>query len=309
VPDLIHKSVLLREVLAALSPQAGGFYVDTTLGLGGHAAAILASSSPTGRLFGCDRDGDALAEAARRLTEFADRVELRRGNFADLGDWVGPGTADGVLMDLGVSSWQLDRPERGFSFQQDGPLDMRFDDRQPTMAAHLVNGLSEAGLEKIFRELGEEPQARRFARFIVQERARRRFETTGQLARLIERLAPRHGQRRHPATRVFQALRMTVNDEIPSLRRALAAACTVLKRGGRLAVITFHSGEDRVVKEFGREQTRDYTIEGEVDRPDLRQPSVPKLKWVQRKAVQPEAAEIADNPRARSAQLRVWEKL
>jgi 16S rRNA (cytosine1402-N4)-methyltransferase len=309
VPDPIHKSVLLREVLSALSPHPGGFYVDTTLGLGGHAAAILAASSPTGRLFGCDRDGDALAEAERRLAAFAGRYELRRGNFADLAEWVSAETADGVLMDLGVSSWQLDRSERGFSFQQDGPLDMRFDDRQPTTASHLVNGLSEVGLAKIFRELGEEPAARRFARAIVQERARRRFETTGQLARLLERLAPRHGQKRHPATRVFQALRMTVNDEIPSLRRALAAACTALKSGGRFAIITFHSGEDRVVKEFGREQTRDYTFEGEVDEPELRQPSLPKMKWVQRKAVQPDAAEVAENPRARSAQLRVLEKL
>ena len=143
----------------------------------------------------------------------------------------------------------------------------------------------------------------------MQDRRARPFEMTGQLTRLIERLVPRQGKRRHPATRVFQALRMAVNDEIPSLRRALAAACLLLRPGGRLAVITFHSGEDRVVKEWGREQTRDYTYEGEIDVPELRQPSAPRMKWVHRKAVQPAPAELADNPRARSAQLRVLEKI
>jgi 16S rRNA (cytosine1402-N4)-methyltransferase len=203
---------------------------------------------------------------------------------------------------------QLDQPGRGFSFQADGPLDMRMDDRQPITAANLVNGLSESGLEKIFRELGEEPEARRIARAVVQDRRARPFETTGQLARLIERLSPRRGKKRHPATRVFQALRMAVNDEVPSLKRGLAAACALLRPGGRLAVITFHSGEDRVVKEYGREQTRDYTFEGEVDVPELRRPCVPALQWVHRKAIQPGDTEMESNPRARSAQLRVLEK-
>jgi 16S rRNA (cytosine1402-N4)-methyltransferase len=300
---------MLGEVLAALQPRPGGHYVDGTVGLGGHAAAILAASSPTGWLWGCDCDGAALEAAARHLAEFRGRFELRRGNFAELADWIAPASADGVLLDLGVNSSQLDQPERGFSFQADGPLDMRLDDRQPTTAAHLVNGLSEAALEKLFRELGDEPQARRFARAIAQDRRARPFETTGQLARLIERLAPRHGKKRHPATRVFQALRLAVNDEIPSLRRALAAACLLLKPAGRLAVITFHSGEDRVVKEWGREQTRDYTYEGAVDVPELRRPCAPQMTWIHRKALTPSAAEVAENPRARSAQLRVLEKL
>jgi 16S rRNA (cytosine1402-N4)-methyltransferase len=209
-------------------------------------------------------------------------------------------------MDLGVSSPQLDRPERGFSFQADGPLDMRMDVRQAQTAADLVNNLEEPELTRIFREYGEEPQARRLARGIVQARARERFDTTGKLARFIENLVPRSGKR-HPATRVFQALRIAVNNELEALESALAAACTILKPGGRLAVITFHSIEDRIVKEFGREQTRDYTFPGEVDVPELRQPRQAPMKWVHRK-VKPDNCEVAQNPRARSAQLRVLEK-
>ena len=186
---------------------------------------------------------------------------------------------------------------------------MRMDLRQSVTAAELVNGESEAELARIFWEYGDEPQARRLARAIVQDRQGRRIETTGQLASLIERLIPRHGQKKHPATRVFQALRMAVNDEGRSLKSGLAAACTLLKPGGRLAVITFHSLEDRIVKAFGREQSRDYTFEGEVDVPELRRPWTPQMKWVQRKALQPGPEEVAANPRARSAQLRVLEKV
>jgi 16S rRNA (cytosine1402-N4)-methyltransferase len=160
----------------------------------------------------------------------------------------------------------------------------------------------------MFWEYGDEPQARRLARAIVQDRQGRPFETTGQLASLIERLTPRRGQKKHPATRVFQALRMAVNDEGHSLKSGLAAACTLLKPGGRLAVITFHSLEDRIVKAFGRERARDYTFEGEVDVPELRRPCAPQMKWVQRKAIQPSAEEVAANPRARSAQLRALER-
>ena len=259
----------------------------------------------------CDRDGAAVEAATRRLNEagFAGRFEIRHGIFSELADWVPPGSCDGVLLDLGVSSPQLDDADRGFSFQRDGPLDMRMDLRQPLTAAGVVNDWSEAELARVFWEYGDEPQARRFARAIVQDRQGRRWETTGQLAALIERLAPRHGKKKHPATRVFQALRMVVNDESRSLRSGLAAACPLLKPGGRLAVITFHSLEDRIVKEFGREQTRDYTFEGEVDVPELRRPRTPALKWVQRKAIQPSEAEMAENPRARSAQLRVLEKV
>ncbi len=300
---------MLAEVLAALRPRPEGRYADGTLGGGGHAAAILAASSPSGWLYGCDRDGAAIEAAIRRLAEFAGRFEIRRGNFAELADWISPASCDGVLLDLGVSSPQLDEAERGFSFQRDGPLDMRMDRRQPVTAAELVNGLHETELQEIFWQLGGEPQARRLARAIVRERQARRLETTAQLASLIERLAPRGGKKRHPATRVFQALRMAVNDERRSLLSGLAAACTILKPGGRLVVLSFHSIEDRLVKEFGRAQSLPYTVAGGVDVPELRQPRRPVMQWAPRKAIEPGAAELAANPRARSARLRVLEKV
>jgi len=310
VPAFIHKPVLAAEVLAALRPQPGGRFVDGTLGGAGHATLLLNASSPTGWLFGCDRDGVAVEAASRRLAaQFAGRFEVRRGNYTELADWLPAASCDGVLLDLGVSSPQLDAPERGFSFQQDGPLDMRMDDRQKLTAADLVNGEAAEALARIFWEYGDERESRRFARAIVQDRAERSFATTRQLAELIERLSPRGGRRAHPATKIFQALRIAVNDEIGSLQRGLAAAVQVLKPGGRLAVITFHSLEDRTAKEFGRERTRDYTFTGPVDVPELRQPRAPELSWVSRKAILPRAEEIAENPRARSAQLRVWEKL
>ncbi len=299
---------MVAEVLAGLKVRPSGRYADGTIGGGGHAAAMLAASSPDGWLFGCDRDGVAVEAARERLAPFAGRFELRQGNFADLLEMAGPGGFDGVLLDLGVSSPQLDSAERGFSFQQDGPLDMRMDTRQDLSAADLVNRLSVDELTKLFRELGDEPQARRFARAIEQERRRELFRTTAQLAGLIERLAPRHGRKTHPATRVFQALRIAVNDELSSLDRGLAGALKILKPGGRLADITFHSLEDRRVKEFGRARARDYTFPGEVDVPELRQPRTPELKWVQRKAITPGAAELEINPRSRSAQLRIMEK-
>ena len=301
---------MAAEVLAALRPVPGGRYADGTLGGAGHAARLLAASSPTGWLSGCDRDGVALEVARERLAaQFAGRFELRRGNYSELADWIAEKSCAGVLLDLGVSSPQLDRAERGFSFQNDGPLDMRMDDRQTLTAAELVNGEAAEELAKIFWEYGDERDSRRFAKAIVHDRALRKFETTKQLADLIERLAPRHGKKAHPATKVFQALRIAVNDEIGSLKRGLAAAVKILKPGGRLAVITFHSLEDRVVKEFGRERTRDYTFSGEVDVPELRTPCVPELKWVSRKAILPGEAELEANPRSRSAQLRVLEKI
>lgn len=301
---------MVAEVLAALNPKPNGCYADGTLGGAGHAAQLLAASSPTGWLYGCDRDGVALETARQRLGEkFAGRFELRRGNYSELSDWVPAGKCDGVLLDLGVSSPQLDHAERGFSFMQDGPLDMRMDNRQTVTAADLVNGESAEALAKIFWEYGDERDSRRMARAIVHDRALRPFNTTRQLAELIERIAPRFGKKAHPATKVFQALRIAVNDEIGSLKRGLAGAVKILRPGGRLAVITFHSLEDRVVKEFGRERTRDYTFTGEVDVPELRQPCVPELKWVPRKAILPGEAELRENPRSRSAQLRVLEKI
>ena len=310
MPEFVHRPVMAAEALAALKPIPGGRYADGTVGGAGHAASILAASSPTGWLSGCDRDGVAVEAAAKRLAEkFAGRFEIRRGNFAEMADWISAASCDGVLLDLGVSSPQLDSPERGFSFQQDGPLDMRMDDRQPLTAAELLNGAGTEDLARIFWEFGGERESRRFARAIVHDRARKQFGTTRQLAELIERISPRAGRKAHPATKVFQALRIAVNDEIASLKRGLGAAVKILKPGGRLAVITFHSLEDRVVKEFGRERTRDYTFSGEVDVPELRQPRAPELKWVTRKAIAPGEMELQENPRSRSAQLRVLEKI
>jgi 16S rRNA (cytosine1402-N4)-methyltransferase len=301
---------MAAEVLDALKPKAGGRYADGTLGGAGHAASILAASSPTGWLSGCDRDGVAVEAAQKRLAkEFAGRFEIRRGNFSEMAGWIPAASCDGVLLDLGVSSPQLDSAERGFSFQNDGPLDMRMDDRQKLTAANLVADLSAEELAKIFWEFGGERESRRFAGAIVYDRAQRKFETTKHLAELIERLAPRHGKKSHPATKVFQALRIAVNDEIGSLKRGLAAAVRILKPGGRLAVITFHSLEDRIVKDFGREKTRDYTFSGEVDVPELRRPRQPEMKWVNRKAILPAENELKENPRSRSAHLRTLEKI
>jgi 16S rRNA (cytosine1402-N4)-methyltransferase len=300
---------MVAEVLGALRPHPHGRYVDATVGGGAHAEAILLASAPHGWLLGCDRDEDAIEAARQRLVRFAGRVEFKRGNFDQLAEWIEAESCDGVLFDLGASSPQFDRAERGFSFQSDGPLDMRMDRRQSLTAARLVNEASSEELAAIFWELGGEHASRRVARVIERERELRPFESTRQLSGLIERLLPRHGRKSHPATRVFQALRLAVNDEIGSLRRGLAAAWKVLKPGGRLAVITFHSLEDRVVKEFGREGAKDYTVVGEVDRPEFRTPRAAKLNWIQRKATKPSPAEVAANPRARSAQLRVFEKL
>jgi len=309
VANYSHNSVMVAEVIAGLGVKPSGRFADGTLGGGGHAAAILAASAPTGWLFGCDRDGAAVEAAGVRLAEFAGRFEIRRGSFGDLAGMLEAGSCDGLVLDLGVSSPQLDNAGRGFSFQQEGPLDMRMDTRQTLTAADLLNERDAEELARIFYELGDEPQSRRFARAIEQDRRHQPFQTTGQLAGLIERLAPRRGSRIHPATRVFQALRLAVNDELGELQRGLAASLTVLKPGGRLAVISFHSLEDRLVKEFGRARTRDYDFDGPVDVPELRRPRQPEMRWVKRKAVKPGAAELAANPRCRSARLRILEKI
>ncbi len=288
-----HKPVLLAEVIAALRPHDGGRYVDGTLGGAGHAEAILQASAPTGWLGGCDRDGAAIAAAASRLAPYAGRWELRRGTFAELPEWISPASVNGVLLDLGVSSPQLDQPARGFSFQHDGPLDMRMDDRQTLTAAEVVNTTGEETLANIFWELGEERQSRKLARGIVRQRDRARIETTAQLAAMIEQMAPRRGQRIHPATRVFQALRMHVNDEAGLVQRGLPAVASLLRPGGRLAVITFHSLEARLVKQFG-----DSTAKAE--------PAT--MRWVNRKVIKPSETELTENPRSRSACLRVLEK-
>ncbi len=300
---------MLGEVLSALQPRASGRYADGTLGGAGHATAILEASSPSGFLYGCDRDGVAIEVAGERLQRFAGRFELRRGNFDELGSWVPESSCDGVLLDLGVSSPQLDVAERGFSFQAEGPLDMRMDQSQETTASHMVGKLSAEELAKIFWEYGDERESRKMARAIERERQVRTIQTTAQLAALIEKVSPRRGSKSHPATRVFQALRIAVNDELGSLKRGLDGAFKILKQGGRLAVITFHSLEDRMVKEWGRTLARDYEVIGDVDVPELRKPVQPKLILVSRKAIKPGEAELKENPRSRSAQLRVFEKI
>ena len=307
--DFIHEPVLLEEVLEALSPVSGGLYVDGTVGGGGHSEAILEACSPEGRLVAFDRDDWALEAAAKRLARFGNRLELHREAFAGLAKLLFKRPCDGVLLDLGVSSSQLDEAERGFSFQSDGPLDMRMDRRQPVTAEQLVNELEPEELAEIFWKLGGERKSRRIARAIVEQRSMQRLETTLQLAEVVERACPRRGARTHPATGVFQALRMAVNDELGQVERGLEAGWSVLKPGGRMAVITFHSGEDRAVKQFSRDLARPYTVRGEVDLPELREPREPLARELSRKAIKPSEAELDRNPRSRSAQLRVLEKI
>ncbi|MBL4640192.1 MAG: 16S rRNA (cytosine(1402)-N(4))-methyltransferase RsmH, partial [Verrucomicrobiales bacterium] len=267
------------------------------------------ASNPDGRLVAFDRDDLALAATARRLARFGGRLQLHRESFAGLAKRLAKASCDGVLLDLGVSSPQIDEAERGFSFQVEGPLDMRMDRRQPVSAAQLVNELEAGELATIFWELGGERRSRRIARAIVEQRDMQRIETTTQLADTVERTCPRRGARTHPATGVFQALRMAVNDELGQVQAGLDAAWSVLKPGGRLAVITFHSGEDRLVKQFSRRLAKPYTVRGEVDVPELREPREPLARELSRKAIKPSAAEVGRNPRSRSAQMRAMEKL
>jgi 16S rRNA (cytosine1402-N4)-methyltransferase len=290
--------VLAAEALAMLRPHPGETYVDATVGAGGHAQAVLEASVPDGRLVGLDVDADALRLAADRLHAYEPRFSLVQRSFRDLPDalsdaGVGPReTVDGVLFDLGVSSMQLDRPERGFSFGADGPLDMRLDQGSGEPAAQLVNRLPERELADLIFTYGEEPAARRIARAIVRRREVAPFRTTADLARVVAGAASRGGRewrRIHPATRTFQALRIAVNDELAALEAALPLAVEALRPGGRLVVIAFHSLEDRIVKHFFRQE--------------------PRLSVLTRKPVMPGADEVAANPRSRSARLRAAEKL
>jgi 16S rRNA (cytosine1402-N4)-methyltransferase len=305
-----HQPVLLTEVVTALQPKPHGRYLDGTLGGGGHAAAILEACSPDGFLYGCDRDTAALAAARERLSPMAHRLETHHCNFTEADQWIAPRSLDGILLDLGVSSHQLDTPERGFSFQHDGPLDMRMDQSGsgPT-AADLVNTLPASELADLFWKWGEERHSRRIARAIETERRIRPFTTTGQLARFIERICPRRGSPTHPATRCFQALRIATNDELGAVRNGLERAFNLLSPGGRLAVISFQSLEDRLVKEFMRREARDYDFDGPEDHPDFRHPRHPRGRELARKGIVASEAELDQNPRARSARLRVLERL
>ena len=304
-----HVPVLAAEVMEALRPASGGRYLDGTLGGGGHAEMILKASSPDGKLWGTDRDESAIAAASSRLAAFGDRVEITNDSYSNAAGWVAAGTLDGVLLDLGVSSPQLDHANRGFSVQTDGPLDMRMDQTQALTAAEVVNTWPEAELAAIIWKYGGDRDSRRIARAIAQARAEASLETTGHLAEVVAGAKRRGRHKKHPAVQVFQAIRIAVNDELDELTRGLEGAFGLLKPGGRLAVITFHSLEDRMVKEFGNEHARDYDVSGEVDVPMLRVDREPRMRWVSRKSIRPADAEVEANPRARSAQLRVLEKV
>lgn len=297
-------------MVSALQPKAHGRYLDGTLGGGGHAEAILEASSPDGFLYCCDRDSEALAAARQRLTPYADRLETHHCNFTEADRWVAPRSLDGILLDLGVSSHQLDTPGRGFSFQADGPLDMRMDQSGagPT-AADLVNSLPAGELADLFWKLGDERHSRKIARAIEAERRNRPFTSTGQLAGFIERICPRRGAPTHPATRCFQALRIATNDELKSVQDGLERSFRLLAPGGRLAVISFQSLEDRLVKEFMRREARDYDFDGPEDHPDFRRPRRPRGRELARKGIVASPSELDSNPRARSARLRVIERL
>ncbi|HEV8613284.1 MAG TPA: 16S rRNA (cytosine(1402)-N(4))-methyltransferase RsmH [Gemmatimonadales bacterium] len=307
-----HVPVLMNEVLELLDPQPGGKFIDCTLGGAGHSAAILERTSPDGELLGLDADSDSVAAAGLRLAPYGDRVRLAHTNFRFL-DRVAAearfGPVDGILMDLGLSSPQLATEGRGFAFSRDDPLDMRFDPSAGFTAADYLATASPEEIETTLRAYGEEPRARRIAADIVVSRSRQPVETTRQLAAIVSRAAAgRHGGI-HPATRSFQALRILVNDELGALQEALPKAASLLRRGGRLAVISFHSLEDRIVKTFLR------GLAGHVSEQPLRHLPIPQstrapdFRILTPRPVRPSPEEIRRNPRSRSARLRVAERL
>jgi len=307
-----HVSVMSREVVAYLALRPGGIYVDGTIGGAGHAAAILEQSGPDGRLIGFDRDPAALAAAGERLARFGDRVTLIHGNFADMRQQltaIGIDRVQGVLLDLGVSSHQLDTPERGFSFQVDAPLDMRMNPTEGGGAVDLVNEASAEELADIIFRFGEERWARRIAKLIVAARTEAAIVTTGQLAAIVSGAIPRKAQeeRLHPATRTFQALRIAVNQELASLEAVLGATVDLLMPRGRMVVISFHSLEDRIVKESFRSFTGRCTCPRSLPRCSCGARA--QLKVLTSKPVTAAADEVAVNPRARSAKLRAAERL
>jgi 16S rRNA (cytosine1402-N4)-methyltransferase len=304
-----HTPVLLPQVLAALNIRASGTYLDATFGRGGHAGAILQNLIASGRLLCLDRDSVAIADAESRFASDP-RVAFFLAPFSSLAecaDRIEPGLKfDGILFDLGVSSPQLDDATRGFSFMQDGPLDMRMTPGAGVSAADVVNSAPLGELIRIFREYGEERLAPRIARAIVKDRESQPFERTLQLAEMIARVAHSRETHKHPATRVFQALRIHVNSELAELEAALEAALARLAPQGRLAVISFHSLEDRMVKQFMRRHSLADPMYAGL--PDIPPHARPKLKLVG-KSVQPDANETSSNPRARSARLRVAERM
>jgi 16S rRNA (cytosine1402-N4)-methyltransferase len=302
-----HVPVLLDEVVTGMQVEPGGRYIDATVGGGGHAAEILAASAPDGMLLGLDRDPAALKVANDRLTAYGGRFELVHTSFAHLGEVAQAhdfAPVGGVLFDLGLSSLQLADAKRGFSFTVDGPLDMRFDPTSggPT-AADLVNNLSAEALADILYEYGEETQSRRIARAIVEARP---IHTTRELVEVIERAVGRRRGRLHPATLTFQALRIAVNEELKALKVALPQAVELLEAGGRLAVIAFHSLEDRIVKRFVRRESKDCICPPEL--PICTCDHEASLNVITRKPIRPTEEEVAANPRSRSARLRIAER-
>jgi 16S rRNA (cytosine1402-N4)-methyltransferase len=303
---IYHRPVLEKEVVELLEPKPGSFIVDGTCGGGGHTEALLESGA---NVLALDQDPDAVQHVSEQLASFGRHVTVRQANFrhaAKVLDELGIRAIGGALLDLGVSSRQLENPERGFSLVRNGPLDMRMDPRNQLTAATIVNEYSAEQLTRLFRELGEEPAARRIASLIVKMRKRFPFRETLPLARAIEKLAGRHG-RRHPATQVFQALRMEVNNELGALEEGLRVLAGRLQPGARIAVIAFHSLEDRIVKNFFRDHSREW-----LDRPEWpapqRNPNY-DLKLVTPKPVEPSEDEQRANPRSRSAKLRVAKKI
>lgn len=305
-----HLPVLYSEALHWLEPRPGGRYIDCTIGGGGHAAGVLEASGPDGRLLGFDADASALEVARARLSGFGDRFTLVNDTFDQLEPVAqahGFAPVDGVLFDFGVSSFELDQPERGFSFRSDGFLDMRFDQGRGETAAHLLATISEGNLADLLFRYGEEPRSRSIARAIVAARSRQPIETTTQLTSIVEKTYGRTTGRIHPATRAFQALRIAVNRELEMIESALPQALSVLAPGGRLVAISFHSLEDRLVKRFLVDQAKGCRCPPEF--PVCVCGGVPKVEILTRRIVTPSPEEIARNPRARSAKLRAARKL
>jgi 16S rRNA (cytosine1402-N4)-methyltransferase len=308
----VHVTVLPRQTLDELAPRLGGRYLDGTLGGGGHTALLLDASAPDGRVLGIDADADALERVRGRLPQAvaSGRLLLRQGNFAEMDELAresGFAPVDGILLDLGLSSDQLADRARGFSFASDAPLDMRFDTGRGQSAADLVNTLDEAELADLIWRYGEERRSRAIARRIVEQRARKPIQRTGELARLVASVVHGRPGGIHPATRTFQALRIAVNDELGSLEAALPQAVGLLAPGGRLAIISFHSLEDRIVKQFFQREARGCICPPEL--PACVCGRSPTLRIVTRHPVTAGEDELARNPRARSAKLRVAERL
>ena len=303
--DRGHRPVLLEEAIAALMVSVDGTYVDGTFGRGGHATRILESLSPRGSLLALDQDPEAAA-VAELICANDSRMRFRSTNFRALADCAAPGSVQGVLLDLGVSSPQLDNPARGFSFSQDGPLDMRMDPESGQSAADWLAIVKEAELARVLKELGEERFARRIARAIVNARREGPIQRTAHLAEIISAANPKWEPNKHPATRSFQAIRLHVNSELESLQDALSAALSVLAKGGRLVVISFHSLEDRIVKRFIRNASRGRQLPPGV--PISFEEQQVSLKPIG-KAVMPSPTEVAANPRARSAVMRIAERI